>query len=52
MAFIHFTEHGEMLPRGSRDAQDLYVFTGSAIEAVYRAVIAAREAPPLRPAGR
>ena len=28
--FVRFTEHGEMLPRGSRDEQDLYVFTGSA----------------------
>ena len=27
--FIHFEEHGEMLPRGTRDDQDLYVFTGS-----------------------
>jgi beta-fructofuranosidase len=31
--FVRFTEHGEMLPRGSRDEQDLYVFTGSVIEA-------------------
>ena len=30
--FVHFTEHGEMLPRGAVDAQDLYVFTGSVIE--------------------
>ncbi len=31
--FVHFAEHGEMLPRGSRGEQDLYVFTGSVIEA-------------------
>jgi beta-fructofuranosidase len=31
--FVHFTEHGEMLPRGSKEEQDLYVFTGSVIEA-------------------
>jgi len=30
--FVHFTEHGEMLPRGSQTSQDLYVFTGSAVE--------------------
>jgi len=34
--FVHFTEHGEMLPRGGRDEQDLYVFTGSVIEAMGR----------------
>jgi beta-fructofuranosidase len=27
--FVHFDEHGEMLARGSREEQDLYVFTGS-----------------------
>jgi beta-fructofuranosidase len=31
--FVHFTEHGGMLPRGSAEEQDLYVFTGSVIEA-------------------
>jgi beta-fructofuranosidase len=31
--FVHFTEHGQMLARGSREEQDLYVFTGSLIEA-------------------
>jgi beta-fructofuranosidase len=31
--FAHFTEHGMMLRRGSQDEQDLYVFTGSVIEA-------------------
>jgi beta-fructofuranosidase len=31
--FVHFTEHGEMLARGGRDEQDLYVFTGSVIQA-------------------
>jgi beta-fructofuranosidase len=30
--FVRFDEHGEMLPRGSREEQDLYVFTGSVIE--------------------
>lgn len=27
--FVHFEEHGEMLPRGSQEDQDLFVFTGS-----------------------
>jgi beta-fructofuranosidase len=27
--FVHFEEHGEMLPRGSVNDQDLYVYTGS-----------------------
>jgi len=31
--FVNFTEHGEVLPRGGKDDQDLYVFTGSAIKA-------------------
>ncbi len=31
--FVHFTEHGEMLARGSATEQDLYVFTGSVLEA-------------------
>ena len=31
--FVHFDEHGEMLARGTPAEQDLYVFTGSAIEA-------------------
>ena len=31
--FVHFKEHGEMLCRGAADEQDLYVFTGSVIEA-------------------
>src|ERR1700730_8879349 len=31
--FVNFTEHGEALPRGSKEEQDLYVFTGSAIKA-------------------
>lgn len=31
--FVHFTEHGEMLKRGSKSEQDLYVFTGSVIHA-------------------
>jgi len=31
--FVHFVEHGEMIPRGTRNEQDFYVFTGSAIYA-------------------
>lgn len=31
--FVTFTEHGEVLPRGTVKEQDLYVFTGSAIQA-------------------
>ncbi len=31
--FVHFEDWGEALPRGSKDEQDLYVFTGSAVEA-------------------
>jgi beta-fructofuranosidase len=31
--FVGFEEHGQMLPRGTKQEQDLYVFTGSAIEA-------------------
>jgi beta-fructofuranosidase len=30
--FINFNEHGEVLPRGGKNEQDLYVFTGSVIE--------------------
>ena len=30
--FVHFTEHGEMLPCGTPQEQDLYVATGSVIE--------------------
>lgn len=29
--FVHFVEHGEMLPRGAHGEQDLWVFTGSVI---------------------
>ena len=29
---VHFTEYGEMLARGTADAQDLYVFTGSVVQ--------------------
>lgn len=32
--FVSFAEHGEMLARGTPEEQDLYVFTGSAIEAL------------------
>ena len=31
---VHYTEHGEMLPRGTIEEQDLYVFTGSVIHAL------------------
>ncbi|HDS74424.1 MAG TPA: hypothetical protein ENN56_02690, partial [Firmicutes bacterium] len=31
--FVTFEDRGEALPRGAKDEQDLYVFTGSAIEA-------------------
>jgi beta-fructofuranosidase len=31
--FVTFREHGEMLARGTVDEQDLYVFTGSVVEA-------------------
>ena len=31
--FVNFEEHGEVLKRGSKSEQDLYVFTGSAIHA-------------------
>lgn len=30
--FVCYTEHGEMLARGSQEEQDLYIFTGSVIE--------------------
>lgn len=29
--FVHFEEHGEVIPRGKKDEQDLFIFTGSAI---------------------
>ncbi len=31
--FVHFSEHGLMIDRGTVEDQDLYVFTGSVIEA-------------------
>ena len=31
--FVSFEEHGEVLPRGTKEDQDLFVFTGSAIKA-------------------
>lgn len=31
--FVHFEEHGEVLPRGTEEEQDLYVFTGSVFKA-------------------
>lgn len=30
--FVHFEDHGEALARGTAEAQDLFVFTGSVIE--------------------
>ncbi|HLK60219.1 MAG TPA: glycoside hydrolase family 32 protein [Chthonomonadaceae bacterium] len=30
--FVHFTEHGEVLPRGTVQDQDLYVFTGCVVD--------------------
>lgn len=30
--FVRFTDHGVALPQGSRDEQDLYVFTGSVMQ--------------------
>ena len=30
--FVHFTDYGEALPRGTKDEQDLYVFTGCVME--------------------
>jgi beta-fructofuranosidase len=29
--FVHFTDHGECLSRGTQEEQDLYVFTGSVV---------------------
>ncbi|MES1225997.1 MAG: hypothetical protein ABUT20_61530, partial [Bacteroidota bacterium] len=31
--FVNFEEHGEMIPRGAKEDQDLYIFTGSALKA-------------------
>lgn len=31
--FVNYEEHGEAIPRGSKDDQDLFIFTGSALEA-------------------
>lgn len=31
--FCNFTEYGEVIPRGTVDKQDMYVFTGSVLEA-------------------
>jgi beta-fructofuranosidase len=31
--FVNFKEHGEVIPRGTVEGQDLYIFTGSAIKA-------------------
>lgn len=32
--FVHFEDFGSVLPRGAEEEQDLYVFTGSVIEAL------------------
>lgn len=32
--FIHFQDHGEAIPRGKREEQDLWIFTGSVIKAL------------------
>lgn len=31
--FVSFEEHGQVFPRGTKEEQDLYVFTGSALKA-------------------
>src|SRR6476469_4961182 len=31
--FVHFEDHGQMLARGTKEEQDLYVFNGSVIKA-------------------
>ena len=31
--FVHFAEHGEMIPAGTRADQDFLVFTGCVLEA-------------------
>lgn len=30
--FVNFEEHGEVIPRGTKEDQDLYIFTGSALK--------------------
>ncbi|MBE0699389.1 MAG: family 43 glycosylhydrolase [Anaerolineaceae bacterium] len=51
--FVHFTELGECLPRGSVEEQDLYVFTGSALYAEGRFhIFYTGHNPHLRRAGR
>lgn len=51
--FVHFTEHGCMLARGSETEQDLYVFTGSALEAEERYhIYYTGHNPHLRAAGK
>ncbi|MCW5982778.1 MAG: DUF4975 domain-containing protein [Bryobacteraceae bacterium] len=50
---VTFTEHGEMLARGSADEQDLYVFTGSVIEGEgQRHIFYTGHNPHLRKAGK
>ena len=31
--FVNFEEHGEVIPRGTKEEQDLFIFTGSALKA-------------------
>lgn len=30
--FVNYVEHGEVMPRGTKDEQDLYIFTGCALQ--------------------
>jgi len=51
--FVHFTEHGEMLARGTAEDQDLYVFTGSVVEGLGRYhIFYTGHNPHLRKAGK
>lgn len=51
--FVHFTEHGEMLARGTATEQDLYVFTGCAMEGLGRYhIFYTGHNPHLRKAGK
>lgn len=50
---VHFTEHGEMLARGTPREQDLYVFTGSVVEGMGRYhIFYTGHNPHLRKAGK
>jgi beta-fructofuranosidase len=51
--FVHFSEHGEMVARGSAQEQDLYVFTGSVVEGLGRYhIFYTGHNPHLRKAGK